>query len=220
MPSIGGGTFALFVVGGLWLALWQSRVRLLGLVPVAIGLILLLLVRTPDLLISGDGRHVGITGESGDDLLVLRESRTGYTRDNLLETAGMSGSTRQLADWPGAVCNADFCAITLARGGREWRLLVGRGSDYVPERALAAACDRADIVIAPRYLPRSCQPRWLKADRRMLDRTGGLTIDLARREVKTVAQGQGEHGWWRGELASRERKELPPAARASGISDQ
>ncbi len=220
MPSIGRGTFALFAVGGLWLALWHSRVRLLGLVPIAMGLILLPLVRTRDLLVSGDGRHVGITGESGDDLLVLRESRTGYTRDNLLETAGMSGATRQLADWPGAVCNTDFCAVTLVRGGQEWRLLVGRGGDYVPERALAAACDRADIVIAPRYLPRSCQPRWLKADRRMLDRTGGVTIDLARRELTTVAQDQGEHGWWRREPASRERKEPPLTAMVSGVPDQ
>jgi competence protein ComEC len=31
----------------------------------------------------------------------------------------------------------------------------------------------------------------------MLDRTGGLTIDLASRSVTTVAEGQGNHGWWK-----------------------
>lgn len=220
MPSIGHKAFALFVAGGLWLSLWTSRVRFLGLVPVVIGTIMLTLVKALDLLISNDGRHLGITGASSGELLVLRESRSGYTRDNLIETAGMSGATRQIADWPGAVCNSDFCAINLERGGRTWRLLIGRGSDYVPARALAASCDRADIVIAPRYLPRSCQPRWLKADRRLLDQTGGLTIDLARLSVTTVEQNQGEHGWWRAASPSRRSKAPPPTVQASGVPDQ
>jgi competence protein ComEC len=32
----------------------------------------------------------------------------------------------------------------------------------------------------------------------MLDETGGLSLDLTRREVTAVADSQGEHGWWRG----------------------
>ncbi|MCC6925589.1 MAG: ComEC/Rec2 family competence protein [Novosphingobium sp.] len=197
MPGMGRGTFALFVLGGLWLALWHGRVRLLGLAPVLVASVLVTQVREPDLLISGDGRHVGITGEAGEELLVLRESRSDYTRDNLLETAGMNGATRLLDDWPGARCNKGYCTLRLRRGGRDWQLLMARGSDYIDARALAAACDRVDVVIAARYLPRPCQPRWFKADRRMLDRTGGLTIDLAKAKVTSVAASQGEHGWWR-----------------------
>ncbi|HUD27484.1 MAG TPA: metal-binding protein, partial [Novosphingobium sp.] len=63
--------------------------------------------------------------------------------------------------------------------------------------ALAAACDRSDIVISDRWLPRSCNPRWFKADRETLGRTGGLAIHLDRAKVTTVAQGEGKHGWWR-----------------------
>ena len=197
LPSMGRGAFALFLAGGLWLALWQSRVRLWGLVPALIGLLLLSQVRAPDLLISGDGRHVGIMGEAPGELLVLRESRSGYTRDNLIESAGMNGETRLIEDWPGARCNRDFCALSVEREGRQWQLLIGRGTDYVAERALAAACERADIVIAPRYLPYSCHPRWIKADRRMLDQSGGLTIDLTTAEMLSVADDQGQHGWWK-----------------------
>lgn len=196
MPAMGRGTFGLFVAGGLWLALWRGRVRLLGLVPVAIGVLLVSQIRAPDLLVSGDGRHVGITGEVKGDLLVLRESRSDYARENLAEAAGMNGTVRQLDDWDKGRCNRDFCAATLERDGRTWHVLMARGTDYVNERELAAACERVDIVIAARYLPRSCQPRWLKADRRMLDRTGGLTIDLGAGEVRTVAENQGTHGWW------------------------
>ena len=63
--------------------------------------------------------------------------------------------------------------------------------------ALAAACERSDIVIAARWLPRPCRPRWIKADRNMLGRTGGLAIYLNEGRVVTVAAGQGRHGWWR-----------------------
>ena len=196
MPGMGQGAFALFVAGGLWLGLWNGRIRLAGLIPAGIGALLLTAVEPPDVLISSDGRHVGITGELPDELLMLRDSRSDFARENLTELAGMSGRTRPLSQWSGARCNADFCAIRLVRGGQSWDLLMTRGRDMAAERELAAACERVDIVISDRYLPRSCRPRWVKADRRMLDRTGGLTIDLAARKVRTVAAGQGQHGWW------------------------
>jgi competence protein ComEC len=107
------------------------------------------------------------------------------------------GEPLPLAQWPGARCNDDFCVVALDRGGRRWTVLMTRGKDAVAERALAAACDRVDIVIADRWLPRSCAPRWLKADRRLLDQTGGMAIDLDHRRVTTVAEEQGEQGWWR-----------------------
>lgn len=196
MPAMGEGAFLLFVAGGLWLALWTGRVRLLGLVPAMLGGLLLANLRAPDLLISGDGRHVGIGGEA-PELLVLRPAREGYALENLTELAGMSGEARVLDDWPGAQCNRDFCAIRLRRGGRDWQLLMARGSDLIAERDLAAACERTDLVVSDRYLPRSCRPRWLKADRRYLGRHGGLAIDLAHGKVTSVAEGQGQHGWWR-----------------------
>ncbi|HSG35169.1 MAG TPA: ComEC/Rec2 family competence protein [Sphingomonadaceae bacterium] len=197
MPQMGGWTFALFLAGGLWLGLWRGRARLMGFVPASAATAMLLATPVPDILVSGDGRHVGITG-TGERLLVLRDMRSEYARDNLLELAGMDGELIPLAKWDGAQCSRDFCVATLTRGGRVWRLLMARSDAMIPERELAAACDLADIVVADRYLPRSCRPHWLKADRRMLDRSGGLAIDLAAREYATVAQSQGEHGWWRG----------------------
>ena len=217
MPSMGQGAFALFLAGGLWLALWQARARLWGLVPALIGVLLLSQVRAPDLLISGDGLHVGITGQAPGELLVLRESRSGYTRDNLIESAGMNGQTRLLESWPGARCNRDFCTVMIEREGRQWQLLIGRGTDYVSERGLAAACERVDIVIAPRYLPWSCKPRWIKADRRMLDQSGGLTIDLTKGEVRSVAGDQGQHGWWK-PPASRPRPPKPGTALPNNVT--
>ena len=196
MPQMSGMAFALFVAGGLWLALWRGRTRLLGLVPAALATGLLLATPVPDLLISSDGRHVGIV--EYDRLLVLRQSKSEFTRDNLLELAGVSGEPLVLADWPGAQCSPDFCVVALERGGREWRVLMSRSRQVVAERALAAACERADIVVSDRWLPQTCRPRWLKADGRMLAESGGLAIVLDRKRVARVADSQGEHGWWKG----------------------
>ncbi|AKQ42222.2 putative membrane metal-binding protein [Aurantiacibacter atlanticus] len=196
VPQMTLPTIALFMAGGLWLALWRGRARLLGFIPATIATILLLITPIPDVLISADGRHVGITGE-GDGLLVLRDTRSDFTRDNLLELSGVEGDTIPLAQWPAAQCSPDFCALTLERGGRSWHLLMSRSRDIVAERALAAACERADIVVSDRWLPRSCMPGWLKADRRMLEANGGLALNLENRTMRTVAQGEGEHGWWR-----------------------
>ena len=215
MPQIGGLTVALFAAGGLWLALWRGRVRLAGLLPVAAASVMAAATPIPDVLVAGDGRQVGITladEEGNPRLLALRDSRSSYTRDNLMELAGVAAEPVPLAEWPGARCSSAFCTVRLKREGRDWVLLLGRGREQVEERALAAACAEADIVVAERFLPRSCRPRWLKADRRYLERSGGLAIDLAGRRVTTVAAGQGEHGWWRG---GRERVGTPrPEARS------
>lgn len=197
MPQMGLGTVLLFALGGLWLGLWQGRWRMLGLVPASIACALMALSPVPDLLVTGDGRHVGITGEN-DGLLVLRDTRSEFTRDTLLEMAGVKGKLVPLDRWPGAKCSRDFCVITLDRAGHDWTVLMSRSNILVTERALAAACIRADIVITDRWLPRSCRPRWLRIDKRTLSRTGGLAIDLSGPEIETVAQGQGQHGWWRG----------------------
>lgn len=197
LPAIGGWLFALYLAGALWLALWQSRVRLFGLVPIVVAVAALAGLRSPDLLISGDGRHVGLVEPGGGRLAVLREGAGSYATETLTELAGMGGEVVPLSEWPGARCTPDFCAVEVVRAGRTWQLLIGRSKDMVGERELAAACALSDIVIADRWLPASCHPRWLKADRRLLERSGGLAIDLSQGRVTSVASGQGEHGWWR-----------------------
>jgi competence protein ComEC len=218
MPQISGLTVALFAAGFLWLGLWRGRVRLAGLAPVAAASLLVLATPVPDVLVAGDGQQVGITVPGPDGatrLLALRDSRSSYTRDNLMELAGVAAAPVPLAEWEGARCSSAFCTITLRRGGRDWVLMMGRGRAQVEERALAAACAEADIVIAARFLPRSCRPRWLKADRRYLERSGGLAIDLADQRITSVSQSQGAHGWWRGGGAG-EGQDGPAPQKGSG----
>lgn len=218
VPAMSFGSIVLLVGGGLWLALWQGRVGLAGLVPVLGGAIWLAQAKPPDLLVSGDGRQVAIIGETGNGMLMLRQARSSYVADKFNEAAGAEGGTTPLATWSGADCSADFCTVILPRGDRAWRLLISRGKDMVDERALAAACALSDIAISDRWLPRSCRPIWIKADRAMLRRTGGLAIDLERKEIETVASGQGQHGWWNPDLPRRGQRRCrsaPCEAKAS-----
>ncbi|MGY6551938.1 MAG: ComEC/Rec2 family competence protein [Erythrobacter sp.] len=209
MPQMTAATIALFVAGGLWLALWRGKARFAGLVPVGAAIIMLVNTPVPDILISRDGRQVGITmpASNGHQLVSLRAGRSSFARDNLLELAGIAGEPVAIAQWPGARCSSAFCVVTIERAGREWHIMMARNRAYVEEADLAAACDGSDIVIADRYLPRSCRPRWLKADRRMLSATGGLAINLSNENITTVAATQGDHGWWQGQSS------IPPRRR-------
>ncbi|KPF91142.1 metal-binding protein [Novosphingobium sp. AAP83] len=196
LPPVAPWSFGLFIAGMLWLALWTGRVRLWGAIPAAIAVAVMILAPTPDILVTGDGHHVGITGE-GNDLLVLRAGRGDYMRENLLELAGMEGDLRTLEDWPAARCSADFCTLAINRAGKRFTLLMARTREYIDDMALASACERADIVIADRRLPWSCRPKMLKADRTFLAKTGGITINLASGHIRTVAETQGMQGWYR-----------------------
>lgn len=196
MPQIGTGAILLYVAGMLWLALWRGRVRLLGLVPVAAALALMLATPAPDVLVARDGRQIAVSGEGGR-LLVLRDGES-YALDSLREAAAVAGEPLAIERAPGARCSADFCALDLRKGERQWSLLVARSKHYVDARRLIAACAVADIVIAARSMPRSCAPRWLKADGRFLREHGGLALYLKRTpRLVTVGETQGEHGWWR-----------------------
>lgn len=201
MPQMSGLAYALFIAGGLWLALWKGRRRLLGFVPAGTATIMVLATPVPDILISRDGRHVGITMETEDgaQLVSLRDTTSDYARENLMELASVTSEPVSIEHWPEAKCSPEFCVLGIMRGGQEWDLLMARNNTRVEERALAAACERADIVVADRWLPSSCKPRWLKADRQFLEQSGGLAIVLAEERIDRVADHQGQHGWWRAE---------------------
>jgi competence protein ComEC len=193
-PSMSAGIFALILLGGLWCLLWRSGWRWLGLLPVMAGLALMAMRDPPDILVTGDGRHVAVRTSTGG-LAILRERAGRYARDSLAESAGYEGAVEAMATLPEARCSLDLCALNMRGEGRTWRLLVTRSGFTVEREALARDCAAADIVISERRLPTSCRPKWLKADRTMLARTGGLAINLDSRSVRTVVTPGDQHPW-------------------------
>ena len=193
LPAMPSGAYAAMVVGGLWIALWKTRGRRLGLVPLAIGALWAIATPPPDLLVTGDGRHVAVRTPAG--LALLRDRAGDYTRSTLAENAGFEGEPIPLADQPEARCSRDLCVTDLANEIRRWRIVATRSGYPVPIDQLVAACRTADIVISDRTLPRTCTPRWLKLDKRMLAKTGGIAATLSTGRVTTVLSADDRHPW-------------------------
>ena len=214
LASMPAHAFALIIVGGLWVCLWTTRVRFLGLVPFAIGAASAAASPTPDLLVTGDGRHLAVVSSSGLPLL-LRERSGNFVRTLLAESSGFDGDPAALQAAAGAHCSRDSCIADLDRGGRSWRILATRSSTYFPWTDLVRSCAEADIVVADRRLPPACAPRWLKLDRAQLERTGGVAIYLGKApRVDTVAARLGQHAW-----ATREPKSATQPRFKTGGSD-
>ncbi|MEG3086551.1 ComEC/Rec2 family competence protein [Sphingomonas sp. PB4P5] len=194
LPAMPAGAYALIVVGGLWLALWRTRWRRLGLAPFVMGLGWAAVAPSPDLLVTGDGRHIAVR-TAGGGLAMLRDRVGDYTADMLAENGGVDGTPLLLADQPEARCTRDLCLTERVAGGRTWRILATRSAYLVPVRELIAACREADIVVSERRLPRGCAPRWLRLDRATLAKTGGVAIALAEGLVRTVRVAGDRHPW-------------------------
>jgi competence protein ComEC len=193
LPAMPDGAFALMVAGGLWIALWRTRWRRWGVVPLIAGAVWALATPAPDLLVTGDGRHLALATDDGG-MAILRDRAGDYVRSTLGEGGGVIGELPPLSEQPGARCSLDLCIARRRAGGRTWTILATRSGYAVPWDELVAACARADIVVSERRLPDKCTPRWLKLDRAMLARTGGVAVTLATGRVTTV-RGGGKHPW-------------------------
>ena len=199
IASMPAWSFALIIGGGFWLCLWTGRVRLLGLVPFAIGAAGAAAAPTPDLLVTGDGRHLAIVSADGTPH-ILRDRTGDFVREVFAESSGFDGDPELIAESRFASCSHDSCIADVGRGGRKWRLLATRSSARIEWADLVRACAAADIVVSDRWLPRACLPRWAKLDRHSLGITGGVAIYLsAPPRIDTVAARIGEHPWAAGE---------------------
>jgi competence protein ComEC len=194
LPSMPTWAFGFMVAGGIWLCLWNTRPRLLGSVPLAIGAVAAALAPAPDLLVTGDGVHLAVVARGTP--LILRERTGDYIRSLMAEASGFDGDPENLGSRPFSACSKDACVAVLRKGSREWRLLATRSRTLIEWREFTRACSEADVVVSDRRLPRECVPRWLKLDSTALRRTGGLAVYLGKSpRVDTVAERIGAHPW-------------------------
>lgn len=192
LPAMPQSALLLLLAGAMLLLLLAGRLRWAGVPFLAAGLGVALLAPRPDLLVSGDGRQVGVV--AGGRLHLLRGHRQGFVVGNWSEQAAATPDAR-LRDLPGARCTQAGCAVRV--GGLDLLALTEAGD---PERgamvgALVAACRAADIVTAPFSLPAACTPRWQRLDTPALRRTGPAAVTTASRRIVTVADRAGDQPW-------------------------
>jgi competence protein ComEC len=195
LPSMPISAFALMVAGMLWLCLWTTTPRLFGLVPFSIGAAAAFMTPTPDLLVTGDGRHLAVVATDGRPMM-LRDRSGDFMRDLISEASGFDEEPGSLDAAPFGSCSRDSCVAVIQREGREYRLLATRSTTRIDWQSLVHACAQADIAVSDRWLPRSCAPRWLKLDRKTLEQTGGVALYLGEKpRVETVSERLAEHPW-------------------------
>jgi competence protein ComEC len=194
LPAMPLWAYIAMISGALVIGLLKSRIRFLALLPFSIGFGAMLLAPRPDMLITDDGKHLAIATPDGS-IAFLRAGAGDYVRDMLLENAGTTSPPVPIDQWPDAVCSVDACVIHLNRAGRMWRVLATRTPFQIPSMEMAAACKRVDIVVSDRWLPATCRPKWIKADRRFLEENGGLAFYLSNEKLVSVNEGTDHMPW-------------------------
>lgn len=207
IPAMPTWAYVAMITGALVAGLLKSRVRMMGGVPFAAGFTAMLLASRPDLLVTGDGKHLAVI-EADGRVAFLRASAGDYVHDMLLETAGTTANPIPLEQWPGAHCSPDVCIIEIVRGKQRWRVLATRTSYPIPSMEMAAACKRVDIVISDRWLPSSCRPSWVKADRNMLAQNGGLAFYLPEGKLLSANAASAHMPWIKAAREAKARAEL------------
>jgi len=179
---------ALISVGGLWLALWQTKLRRLGCVPLALGLLIATMSDAPDILVDGEAKLMAVKEEDGLYLWSGRAPQ--YARESWLrrngEPADSSLAERKMP--------CDELGCVTAAGPV---VAVSRSS-----AALNDDCREADIIIASvpvrRGARRSCNAT-LIIDRFDVAREGAHAIYLDQNgeidRVETVRDWRGVRPW-------------------------
>lgn len=194
LPSMPLWAYISMIFGALLFGLINSPIRSIGIAPFMIGFVAMLQAPRPDMLVTDDGKHLAIVSPDGS-VALLRGRAGDYVRDMVLENAGTNAEPVSMGRWSGAKCSEDSCVIELNRAGRMWRVLATRTPYQIPSMEMAAACRRVDIVVSDRWLPASCRPKWIKADRSFLEQSGGLALFLSDAKLVSVNDANSHMPW-------------------------
>jgi competence protein ComEC len=172
VPAFGIGPLIAASLGIVLLGLLRTPLRWSGAVLVLVAALWAARAPQPDILISADGRHVGVRG--GDGRLHLMHAIKG-SRDSFLlkEWLAADADARTSADaslTSGVSCDDLGCVMQSAGGG-----LVAQA--FRPE-ALADDCERAALIVTLRQAPASCAASVIDADR--LRRQGAMALRRGR----------------------------------------
>lgn len=186
VPSLPGASLWLLTAGGLWLCLWRRRWRYAGLPVAAIGL-MLGPPPAPDLLMSEDGRVLGLRDERG--VVHVASARLDrYVTETWARRQGQEGVRRWTAS-----ADEQILGLGCSTGLCRWRKGPWRIALVSDEKRLAEACGAADIVLSTVDAQARCRGPRLVMDRRDAWKDGAHALWLydlgVRRETANARRG-------------------------------
>jgi competence protein ComEC len=187
MPDAG---LALIVAGGLWLCLWRTRWRVLGIVGIVCGLLTIPGARPPDLLIGEAGTLIAVRAPDGG--LALSGRSDSFAASTWLRRSGED----EARPWPRPAQGDDWLRCDrvgcIYSSGRRRIALV---RDVA---ALEDDCARADVIVSSVPVSaRRCPGPELIIDRFSLWREGAhaLWFNDGGIRVASVREGRGIRPW-------------------------
>lgn len=173
--------------GGLWIALWRTGWRWLGLGLMGVAAALILLSRPPDLIVARDGLTVALRNPDGH-LRFLRKPADKYSAQEWLKRDGDNTEVGHAIGAPGIACDALGCTGPTGKGVRiasVWRA-----------DALEEDCAANQIVISAVPTRRRCVGPALVIDRFDAARNGAYAVWLESGVQTTTAQQErGARPW-------------------------
>jgi competence protein ComEC len=169
MTAFGIGPLIAASIGIILMGLLRTPLRWSGAAVLALALAWALIAPQPDLLISADGRNVGVRGRDGR-LHLMRTAKDAFLVKEWLaaDADPRLGSDPSLPE--GVSCDESGCAVQMADGA-----IV---SLALRPEALADDCERAALVVTMRQAPRSCAAAVI--DRSRLQRQGAMALRRTR----------------------------------------
>ena len=154
----------------------KTRLRLVGIVILVAAFLFSPRSQVPDIMLSEDGRAIAIKS-TDDRLAMLYPRRNKFVRDIWLRA--FSGDERVKVNAQGR-CDKELCTAKTLQGA--WVYVV-----YDPD-LLALACNRADILLAPKLRWVNCRERkpTLVIKRGQLEEFGAHAIYLEKSSANTL----------------------------------
>ncbi|MCY4407448.1 MAG: ComEC/Rec2 family competence protein [Rhodospirillaceae bacterium] len=192
VPAMPAAALVAISVGGLWLCLWRSRWRFLGVLVIGGGMVLAGMERRPDILVDGDAKVMATRGEDGQ-LWISTRQRGRFVSDFWLRRDGQA----EVPTWPRDGRSAPAAGIRCDTLGCIQR----RGNRTIAfvrdPRAFEEDCRRADLVVSAVPAWDLCKIPETVVDRFDLWRGGShaIWLDGEGARVESVAAVRGERPW-------------------------
>ena len=178
VPAIPALALVLLVAGFLWLALWQDRWRLAGLIPIALAVPVMVAAPRPTVLIAEDAAAAAVRGDDGRFAILGGKGAT-FDVENWLRADGDPRDPKDPSLAKGVACDDLGCTATLP-DGKIVALALRR-------EALAEDCASAAVVISRYDAPADCTAHALVVDGEQLGTHGAEALYADKGSFRIVA---------------------------------